>query len=38
MVTTGDPIDEDSIAQTTRVTLAAARAGLLSTLRGEGHG
>ena len=30
MVTTGDPIDEDSIAQTTRVTLAAARAGLLS--------
>ena len=30
MVTTGDPIDEDLIAQTTRVTLAAARAGLLS--------
>jgi AcrR family transcriptional regulator len=30
LVTTGDPIDEDSIAQTTRVTLAAARAGLLS--------
>jgi AcrR family transcriptional regulator len=30
MVTTGDPIDEGSIAQTTRVTLAAARAGLLS--------
>jgi AcrR family transcriptional regulator len=30
MVTTGDPIDEDAIAQTTRVTLAAARAGLLS--------
>ena len=30
MVTTGDPIDERSIAQTTRVTLAAARAGLLS--------
>ena len=30
MVTTGDPIDEDSIAQTTQVTLAAARAGLLS--------
>ena len=30
MVTTGDPIDEDSIAQTTRVTLAAARAGLLT--------
>jgi AcrR family transcriptional regulator len=29
MVTTGDPIDEGSIAQTTRVTLAAARAGLL---------
>jgi AcrR family transcriptional regulator len=31
LVTTGDPIDEASIAQTTRVTLAAARAGLLST-------
>jgi AcrR family transcriptional regulator len=30
MVTTGDPIDERSIAQTTRVTLEAARAGLLS--------
>jgi hypothetical protein len=30
MVTTGEPIDEDSVAQTTRVTLAAARAGLLS--------
>jgi AcrR family transcriptional regulator len=30
LVTTGDPIDEDSIAQTTGVTLAAARAGLLS--------
>jgi hypothetical protein len=30
MVTTGDPIDEDLIAQTTRVTLAAARAGSLS--------
>jgi AcrR family transcriptional regulator len=30
MVTTGDRIDEDLIAQTTRVTLAAARAGLLS--------
>ena len=30
MVTTGDPIDEDLIAQTARVTLAAARAGLLS--------
>jgi AcrR family transcriptional regulator len=30
MVTTGDPIDEDLIAQTTRVTLAAAHAGLLS--------
>jgi AcrR family transcriptional regulator len=30
MVTTGDPIDEGLIAQTTRVTLAAARAGLLS--------
>jgi len=30
MVTTGDPIDEDLVAQTTRVTLAAARAGLLS--------
>jgi AcrR family transcriptional regulator len=31
MVTTGDPIDDGLIAQTTRVTLAAARAGLLST-------
>jgi AcrR family transcriptional regulator len=31
LVTTGDPIDEASVAQTTRVTLAAARAGLLST-------
>jgi AcrR family transcriptional regulator len=30
MVTTADPIDEGLIAQTTRVTLAAARAGLLS--------
>jgi AcrR family transcriptional regulator len=30
MVTTGDPIDEASVAQTTRVTLAAARAGLLT--------
>jgi AcrR family transcriptional regulator len=30
MVTTGDPIDDGLIAQTTRVTLAAARAGLLS--------
>jgi Tetracyclin repressor-like, C-terminal domain len=30
MVTTGDPIDEGLIAQTRRVTLAAARAGLLS--------
>jgi AcrR family transcriptional regulator len=30
MVTTGDPIDEGLIAQTTRVTLAAAHAGLLS--------
>ena len=29
MVTTGDPIDEELIAQTTRVTLTAARAGLL---------
>jgi AcrR family transcriptional regulator len=29
MVTTGDPIDDDLIAQSTRVTLAAARAGLL---------
>jgi AcrR family transcriptional regulator len=31
LVTTGDPIDEGLIAQTTRVTLAAARAGVLST-------
>jgi len=31
MVTTGDPIDDGLITQTTRVTLAAARAGLLST-------
>jgi AcrR family transcriptional regulator len=31
MVTTGDPVDEGLIAQTARVTLAAARAGLLST-------
>ena len=31
MVTTGDPIDDGLIAQATRVTLAAARAGLLST-------
>jgi AcrR family transcriptional regulator len=31
MVTTGDPIDEGLIAQTASVTLAAARAGLLST-------
>jgi AcrR family transcriptional regulator len=30
MVTTGDPIDEDLVAQATRVALAAARAGLLS--------
>jgi AcrR family transcriptional regulator len=30
MVTTGDPIDEGLIAQATRVTLAAARAGSLS--------
>lgn len=30
MVTTGDPIDEALIAQTTRVTLSAARAGALS--------
>jgi AcrR family transcriptional regulator len=30
LVTTGDPIDDDLIAQTTRVTLAAAHAGLLS--------
>ena len=29
MVTTGDAIDDDLIAQSTRVTLAAARAGLL---------
>jgi AcrR family transcriptional regulator len=31
MVTTGEPIDEGLIAQTAGVTLAAARAGLLST-------
>lgn len=31
MVTTGDPIDEDLIAQSARVTLMAGRAGLLST-------
>jgi AcrR family transcriptional regulator len=31
MVTTGDPIDEDLIAQSARVALNAARAGLLST-------
>jgi AcrR family transcriptional regulator len=31
LVTTGDPIDEDLIAQAARVTLTAARAGLLST-------
>jgi AcrR family transcriptional regulator len=31
MVTTGDPIDEDLIAHSARVTLTAARAGLLST-------
>jgi AcrR family transcriptional regulator len=31
MVTTGDPIDEDSITLATRVALTAARAGLLST-------
>jgi AcrR family transcriptional regulator len=30
MVTTGDPIDDDLIAQATRVALAAAQAGLLS--------
>ena len=30
MLTTGDPIDEGLIAQSARVTLAAARAGLLS--------
>jgi AcrR family transcriptional regulator len=30
MVTTGDPIDDALIAQTTRITLAAARAGWLS--------
>jgi AcrR family transcriptional regulator len=30
MVTTGDPIDEDLITHTARVTLAAAHAGLLS--------
>jgi AcrR family transcriptional regulator len=31
LVTTGDPIDEDLVAQAARVTLTAARAGLLST-------
>jgi AcrR family transcriptional regulator len=31
MVTTGDPIDEDLITHSVHVTLAAARAGLLST-------
>lgn len=31
MVTTGDPIDEDLITHSARVTLTAARAGLLST-------
>jgi hypothetical protein len=31
MVTAGDPIDEDLITQSVRVTLAAAHAGLLST-------
>lgn len=31
MVTTGEPIDEDLITQAARVTLTAARAGLLST-------
>jgi hypothetical protein len=31
LVTTGDPIDEDLIAQAARVTLTAAPAGLLST-------
>jgi AcrR family transcriptional regulator len=31
MVTTGDPIDEDLITQSVRVTLAAAHAGLLAT-------
>lgn len=31
MVTTGDPIDDDLIARAARVTLAAARAGSLST-------
>jgi AcrR family transcriptional regulator len=31
LVTTGEPIDEDLIAQAARVTLTAARAGLLST-------
>jgi AcrR family transcriptional regulator len=31
MVTTGDPIDEDLITHSVRVTLAAAHAGLLST-------
>jgi hypothetical protein len=30
MVTTGDPIDEELITQAARVTLTAARAGLLS--------
>jgi Tetracyclin repressor-like, C-terminal domain len=30
MVTTGDPIDEDLIAQAARGTLTAARTGLLS--------
>ncbi|WP_343600072.1 TetR/AcrR family transcriptional regulator C-terminal ligand-binding domain-containing protein [Mycobacterium sp.] len=30
MVTTGDPVDDGLIAQSTRVTLAAARAGSLS--------
>jgi len=31
MVTTGDPIDEDLIAHSVRITLAAARAGLLTS-------
>lgn len=31
MVTTGDPIDEETITRATRVTMAAARAGLLLT-------
>ena len=31
MVTTGDPIDEDLIAHSVRITLTAARAGLLSS-------